>query len=409
MGKSKKILFVVHEASRTGAPILLLDMIRRFKQNSAIPFQILIVQDGNLTDEYRKLGETLVWFKHNHAGSGIGILGKLVGKAMVFFRMLYIFFRIRGANIVFLNTLSNGHIHKKLLWLKCIFICYVHELETVIRVLNNPQTLATTIKYTDHFVAVSEAVRNNLVQNLHISNQKISILYPSVSISDTLSEKREEWSLKFRKDYDIGNSEIIVGVLGSSEWRKGFDLFVPLLNVYASLYPQSQVRFIWKGYRTRNDSVYYDSFDLQKTGLDKKVLFLDHGTGGLELMSSFDIHLLLSREDPYPLVVLEAAAFSVPTIAFDNAGGCREFIEDDAGILVPYGDLLRFAQSLHLLVTAETLRHQLGARARNKLRERHDPQKSAEKFKQLMEVMLLPGIEVNSKQANYEGQAAIFS
>jgi glycosyltransferase involved in cell wall biosynthesis len=48
--------------------------------------------------------------------------------------------------------------------------------------------------------------------------------------------------------------------------------------------------------------------------------------------------LLTSKEDPYPLVVLEAALQKVPTIAFSQAGGAPEFIGDDGGSVVDYLD-----------------------------------------------------------------------
>ncbi len=62
---------------------------------------------------------------------------------------------------------------------------------------------------------------------------------------------------------------------------------------------------------------------------------------------SIDILLLLSREDPYPLVTLEAANFSVPTICFKNAGGIQEFIEEfQCGISVDYLDLNAVTKSI---------------------------------------------------------------
>ena len=47
--------------------------------------------------------------------------------------------------------------------------------------------------------------------------------------------------------------------------------------------------------------------------------------------SPFDIFFLSSREDTYPLVVLEAAIMKIPTICFADSGGIVEFIGDDAG------------------------------------------------------------------------------
>jgi glycosyltransferase involved in cell wall biosynthesis len=49
--------------------------------------------------------------------------------------------------------------------------------------------------------------------------------------------------------------------------------------------------------------------------------------------------LLPSREDPYPVVVLEAAAEKIPTVCFENSGGAPEFVCPDAGTVAPYLDV----------------------------------------------------------------------
>ncbi len=49
----------------------------------------------------------------------------------------------------------------------------------------------------------------------------------------------------------------------------------------------------------------------------------------------FDLLISTSREDPYPLVVIEAAYLKMPTIAFAGSGGATEFIADECGWLIP--------------------------------------------------------------------------
>ena len=81
---------------------------------------------------------------------------------------------------------------------------------------------------------------------------------------------------------------------------------------------------------------------------------------------------MVSREDPFPLVCLEAAAFQVPIICFRDAGGMPDFVEDDAGIIVPYLDVEGAASSVLALACDGDLRRRLGSRAEAKVRARHD-------------------------------------
>jgi glycosyltransferase involved in cell wall biosynthesis len=81
---------------------------------------------------------------------------------------------------------------------------------------------------------------------------------------------------------------------------------------------------------------------------------------------------LPSREDPFPLVCLEAAAFEKPILCFENAGGMPEFVEEDAGFVVPYLDVEVMCQRVAQLHDDPQLLSQLGQVAANKVRNRHD-------------------------------------
>ena len=68
-----------------------------------------------------------------------------------------------------------------------------------------------------------------------------------------------------------------------------------------------------------------------------------HFVGELEnphpLLNACDLFCLPSREDPFPLVMLEAGALGKPMVCFDGAGGAKEFAARGAGIVVPYLDV----------------------------------------------------------------------
>jgi hypothetical protein len=48
----KKVLFIGHDASRTGAPLLLLELIKWLTSNSSIKPSVLLKQGGELEAEY---------------------------------------------------------------------------------------------------------------------------------------------------------------------------------------------------------------------------------------------------------------------------------------------------------------------------------------------------------------------
>jgi glycosyltransferase involved in cell wall biosynthesis len=76
---------------------------------------------------------------------------------------------------------------------------------------------------------------------------------------------------------------------------------------------------------------------------------------------------LPSREDPYPLVCLEAACHGKPIVCFDGAGGMPEFVREDAGRVVPYLDAAQAGRGIVELGTDPALRAALGARGRERV------------------------------------------
>ncbi len=368
---ARKVLFVSHKANMSGAPLLLLDIVKEFKNQSTIPFQVLVMDDGELANQFKLLGETFIWQKKNatSAAKGSG-LNRLVSRMFMIARGAEILFRLRGTSVIFFNTISNGHILKKLLFLKSKHICYVHELEAAIHVTTNKESLQRVLHNTDLFIACSGAVKANLAGTYGIPENIIQAMPTPVGMVYRNKKDYASFIRSFKAGNAMPSGAVVIGVVGADEWRKGFDLFLPLLTIYADLYPSGNVYFVWKGCNSNSNAAFFNLYDYRKFSR-RNCLLLPHDNNSIETMACFDIHLLISREDPFPLVVLEAASLGIPTVGFSGAGGSTEFIESDAGISVPYGNLLEMAEALNLLVEDSALRRKMGDRAREKIQGRH--------------------------------------
>ena len=70
-----------------------------------------------------------------------------------------------------------------------------------------------------------------------------------------------------------------------------------------------------------------------------------------------DLLFLSSREDPFPLVMLEAAVFNLPVIYFQGTGGAEEFF-DYKPFEVQYGDCQEASERIHS-VLGDLSKHQI--------------------------------------------------
>jgi glycosyltransferase involved in cell wall biosynthesis len=76
--------------------------------------------------------------------------------------------------------------------------------------------------------------------------------------------------------------------------------------------------------------------------------------------------VLPSREDPLPLVAIEAAKCGLPLVCFADAGGTPDLVGEDAGFVVPLEDTETMADKILKLVEDPDLRKNMGKRAREK-------------------------------------------
>jgi glycosyltransferase involved in cell wall biosynthesis len=389
--KNQHILFVSHKANRSGAPLLFLELIQEFKKQTTIPFKILIMEDGELVEDFKALGKTFTWKQNTRLVLNYQLpkfISKPLERISLILHGFYILFCVRSSSLLFFNTIANGHIYRKLLFLKSPSICYVHELEAAIQITTNKKSLEAVLHHTSLFLAPSRAVKAHLQMAHKIEAGKIALA--PYSMNDISRDKNDykKFIDNFKKNNLLSDSTIIIGVLASNEWRKGIDLFVPLISTYFELFPASDVLFVWKGFNNNSLNAYFELYDYKKFDFKDKVLLLPHGSDNIEQLACFDIHLLLSREDPYPLVVLEAASFAIPTVCFTAGGGSSEFVETDAGFSVPYGNLVKMASALNQLAENPILRNKMGMNAVEKLRLRHNRKEASGNIIEIVKKML---------------------
>jgi hypothetical protein len=110
--------------------------------------------------------------------------------------------------------------------------------------------------------------------------------------------------------------------------------------------------------------------DIRCLGLEREIRFIGELAAPHGLLALADLFCLTSREDPFPLVMLEAAALRKPVLCFERAGGAREFCALGGGIAVPFIDVEAMADQAHGLLADPALREAMGARAAEAVRTR---------------------------------------
>src|SRR5690606_20540107 len=66
----------------------------------------------------------------------------------------------------------------------------------------------------------------------------------------------------------------------------------------------------------------------------------------IKYFREFDIFLLPSREDPFPLVAIEAGMLGLPIICFEGVTGTAEILLNGGGKIIPYMDIIAMGKAV---------------------------------------------------------------
>ena len=116
------------------------------------------------------------------------------------------------------------------------------------------------------------------------------------------------------------------------------------------------------------------------------------------LISKSDILTLTSYSEAFPIVLIEAQAFSIPVIAFD-VGGISDIIENGTtGYVIERGDYKAFKRSLLKLLTDEALAKRMGQNARQKVFAKFTIEKRVERLVSMIETDLYAVLRIDKKR-----------
>lgn len=356
------LLFVSHDANRGGAQSVLLNILAWFKKYTSIRLKVICLYGGEWLPQFQSYADTIVWSDLQNGSNSHEHLIDLVRQ-----------FCGGAPDLIYGNTVVSGMIYDVLSGLNVPILTHFHEMEMSIDRYGQ-QSIGPILEHSAHYIACSEAVKDNLVKNHSVKPEAISTVYSAIvpHLSDKIflddSEKK-----KARKRLGLESNKLIVFGCGiGMVYRKGADLFIEAARALRSKGVED-FHFYWIG-EFASDEMNEDGrswkdhlLELRKEGLDDHVTFLGLKKNVRDYLSAGDIFLLPSREDPFPLVALEAAECGLPIICFDRAaGGMADFVLDDAGVVVPFLDVNAMASALDRLKNDRDLRALFGARAREK-------------------------------------------
>ena len=226
------------------------------------------------------------------------------------------------------------------------------------RGVTTPLTFLRSLKYRwkkiRRIIAVSESVKNVIIETGNVDSKKIDVVYGSV---DTEIFKPGVKST-IREEFKIPKQKRIIGFIGNSGKRKGLGYLLEAFQILSEK-TNNLVLFLVGVERSA-----LNKFELPPQ-ITSKIITPGFRRDTLNFLSGFNIFAFSGiSEEGLTGSVREAASVGLPIITTDVAGNPELIIDGESGLVVPKQDPIALASAMERLLSFPDEARALGIKAR---------------------------------------------
>ena len=286
-------------------------------------------------------------------------------------------------DLIYLNTIASVDILPELTkTFEVPIVSHIHELQYSIAQYGSPNSLEILFKYSTKIIACSQAVADNLKE--FSNSNDIHVVHSFVENTEILNKSAKSEVKLIKEKYGLSSDKIWICACGNADWRKAPDIFLQIAA--ATLKINSKFGFIWIGIKKEGELFDQLKYDEKKLGIENEISWISPTNDAVEIINCCDVFLVSSREDPFPLVVLEAALCGKPILGFKNTGGVDEFIDDSCGIKVDYLNVFEMSKQITTL-NSQNIKN-LGEKSRDKVLTKYNFEVSIKKIESIFKEMV---------------------
>ncbi|MEW4529451.1 MAG: glycosyltransferase family 4 protein [Maioricimonas sp. JB045] len=215
---------------------------------------------------------------------------------------------------------------------------------------------------TDHFIAVSESLRDELVER-GIREDQVTAISHGLDVADLAATPDE--IARARRTFDLPEGRPVVGIVGRLTWVKNHDMFLRAARRVVDAAPETLFLVVGDGPMAEDL--------LQKTeslGLRDHVRFTGWLDSVAPLLQLLDILAITSHSEGFGYAVLEGMATACVPVSTRVSEMPRIIDHQRTGLLVPADDDAAMADAILELVRSPEKRAGMAEAARREALER---------------------------------------
>jgi glycosyltransferase involved in cell wall biosynthesis len=364
---------------------VLLETVRWFKRRTNLNVRILLLGFGHLTSDFAAAGKC--YTSVNLDKDYLDIVDYLLDDT--------------PPKIVYCNTVVSGRLFQSNFarFLKgSQVVAHCHEMANVLREF--PGQLCALVARADRWICASPAIPPYLQAECNVPAERIGTVLPFIEPSTISTPALPLYRSATRTALGISLEAFVVVGCGTVNFRKGPDIFVDVAEELLRNVATTPIHFVWIGDGEDKEALELVVRDKQ---LGSSVSFLGYRKDSADLIGIGDVLFLSSREDPFPLVVLEAAQFGIPSVCFREGVGIADFVGAGRGLVCRDRSVIAAASALEKLLLDRELREKLGKEAQLSVTTHHFSMSAMRKILgEIRDLGLPPAVSIIVPNYNHE-------
>ena len=321
-----KIAFVCHDANLTGAPKVGFEIASCFSRDHEV---IMIVKkDGSLlrSPEYGSAFCRVINTNTSHEVSKF-TLPERIGIAKDIIKQ-------EKPDLLYLNSVASADWCAAGKELNIPVVLHSHEMKNELLSLESINIFQRDIpRYIDLLITVSGDAERDIVEQCSLPFKKVLSLKEGINFQKVWELAR---TTNFVQPTNIFNENMeidkpVISMCGLASKRKGSDIF------FQTAKELSQFNFLWIGPWNAEEAPWNIALDAYVSNPIRNFYMTNETSNPYPYFKLTDLFVLTSREDPNPLVVMEAIFLSRLCLGFSNTGGSKDLL-NRFGVLL-HGDI----------------------------------------------------------------------
>jgi glycosyltransferase involved in cell wall biosynthesis len=325
------IVLIVHEATRTGAPILAWNLVCELqkKYNTVV----LLKRGGSIQAAFEATAAAVICLP-DHFPTRAAEVEAIAGKIHDVYAPKY----------AIANSVESRYFVSELEALSIPVVALIHEFSNAYRpigVLYGLFSTASSIVFPAQIVADAAVADYKILEArdfkvLHQGQSKLPLIVRTFSGEPGPPDLKKMWPGGSDQNF------CVVGI-GTITMRKGVEFFIAAAAAVKQMLPDHKLSFAWVGTHYAFDQPYFDLLTEQvdRSGLNDTFTFLGELEDLGPVYDRADMFFLTSRLDPLPNVAIDSAVLGLPIVCFDQASGMAEILSEynqTRALVVPYLD-----------------------------------------------------------------------